>query len=279
MLRGDQGQERARMRTLAVDDLFRIEQIGRYYGGPFSFSPDGGTLAYVLQRPKETVTLHTQRPLAGNDRADIWLVELPAGIPRNLTTGVTDGAGYWAPAWSPDGARLAMLSNRGGNVRLWVWEKATGQLRQLTQRGVRLDFSNVPYAWLSTETILCSVLAEGEQPELMNLEARAPERAMRAWPKAWAGREATASVLQSSVPVDLSEVPQGQLLLIDAASGTTRVVTTGIIQEIAPSPDMRWVAYLQAVGAYQPQPTVPLEFGDRYRFTVRVASVDGEVRE
>jgi hypothetical protein len=58
------------MRTLEVDDLFRIEQIGCCYGVPFSFSPDGGTLAYVLQRPKETVTLHTQRPLVGNDRAE-----------------------------------------------------------------------------------------------------------------------------------------------------------------------------------------------------------------
>jgi dipeptidyl aminopeptidase/acylaminoacyl peptidase len=201
------------MRTLEVDDLFRIEQIGRYYGGPFSFSPAGGTLAYVLQRPKETATLHTQRPLAGNDRADIWLVELPAGIPRNLTEGVTDGAGYWAPAWSPDGARLAMLSNRGGNVRLWVWEKATGQLRQLTQRGVRLDFSNVPYAWLSIETILCPVLAEGEQPEPMNLEARAPERAMRAWPKVWAGREDTGRYLLNSPNFFVDRV-QTPLLII-----------------------------------------------------------------
>jgi hypothetical protein len=63
--RVDQGKGIARMRTLAVDDLFRIEQIGCCYGGPFSFSPDGGTLAYVLQRPKETVTLHTQRPPRG----------------------------------------------------------------------------------------------------------------------------------------------------------------------------------------------------------------------
>jgi dipeptidyl aminopeptidase/acylaminoacyl peptidase len=267
------------MRTLAVDDLFRIEQIGRYYGGPFSFSPHGGTLAYVLQRPKETATLHIQRPLAGNDRADIWLVELPAGTPRNVTRGRADGVGYWAPAWSPDGARLAMLSNRGGNVRLWVWEKGTGQLRQLTQRGVRLDFFNVPYAWLSTETILCPVLAEGEQPELMNLEVRAPERAMRAWPKAWAGQEVTASVLQSGVPVDLSERPQGQLLLIDAASGTNRVVANGIIQEVTASPDRRLVAFLLAVDVYRPRPEVPLEFSAHYRFTVRMATADGAVRE
>src|SRR5436305_12935694 len=127
MLRGDQGRELARMRTLEVDDLFRIEQIGRYYGGPFSFPPDGQTLAYVLQRPKETVTLHTQRPLAGNDRADLWLVELPAGTPRNPPMGRADGVGYWAPAWSPAGARLAMLSNGGGIVRRWVGEEAVGQ--------------------------------------------------------------------------------------------------------------------------------------------------------
>jgi hypothetical protein len=38
------------LRLLEVDDLFHLEQIGRYFGGAFSFSPDGKVLAYVTQK-------------------------------------------------------------------------------------------------------------------------------------------------------------------------------------------------------------------------------------
>ncbi len=128
------------MRKFQPDDLFRLEQIGRYFGGPFSFSPDGSMLAYVVQRGKETATLHKQDFLWGNDRADVWLADLQSGVEAvNLTHGVTDGPGFWALAWSPDGKHLALLSTRGGNVTLWVWEQAGGLLRQLTKRGVDLQ--------------------------------------------------------------------------------------------------------------------------------------------
>ncbi len=71
-----------------IDYLFRIEQIGSFFGGAYSISPDGETLAYVLCRAKETATLHKQDFLQGNDRADVWLVDLPAGEPRNITKGL-----------------------------------------------------------------------------------------------------------------------------------------------------------------------------------------------
>ena len=117
------------LRPFEVDDLFRLERLGWYYGGPFSFAPDGRTLAYVVERPKAMATDHKQEYLWGADRADIWLVELPDGTPRRLTDGERDGAGFWAPSWSPDGGRLALLSTRGGNVTLWLWQRAGGTLR------------------------------------------------------------------------------------------------------------------------------------------------------
>ncbi len=75
-------------KLLQVEDLFNLEQIGRYFGGGYSFSPDGKTLAYVVQRAKATTKNHKQDFLWGNDRADIWLVDLATSKPVNLTNGI-----------------------------------------------------------------------------------------------------------------------------------------------------------------------------------------------
>ncbi|NJP22198.1 MAG: hypothetical protein HC763_27880 [Hydrococcus sp. CRU_1_1] len=183
-------------KLLQVENLFHLEQIGRYFGGGFSFSPDGKTLAYVVQRAKITTKNHKQDFLWGNDRADVWLIDLATLIPVNLTKGATEDVGYWSPAWSPDGERLAMLSTKGGNVTLWVWSRTTGELQQLTDRGIA--FENVrdrPYDWISNEEIICTILPENEKPWGMIIERDAPLKAFRGAQIANQGEEITISVL------------------------------------------------------------------------------------
>ncbi|MBE9168858.1 PD40 domain-containing protein [Pleurocapsales cyanobacterium LEGE 06147] len=80
-------------KLLQIKDLFNLEQIGRYFGGGFSFSPDGKTLAYVVQRAKATTKNHKQDFLWGNDRADIWLADLATFKPVNLTKGAEEDVG------------------------------------------------------------------------------------------------------------------------------------------------------------------------------------------
>lgn len=267
-------------RAFQVDDLFQIEQLGRYFGGPVSFSPDGRSLALVLQRAKATATLHKQEYLWGNDRADIWLVDLPDGTPHRITNGFHDGSGFWAPAWSPDGQQLAMLSTRGGNVTLWVWERATGTLRQMTRRGVDLEATTIlnrPYTWISATILLCPVLPEGERPDSMTVEMRAAQKAMAAWPKAWRGLEVTASVLQSGIPVDLAQRPQGAFVLINTADGSSTCIANTTVRGWALSPDRRWIAYLVPGAKFQPEAGQPLPFHEDwdYHCTLHLASMAG----
>ncbi len=100
---------RGRQRALTTDDLLELEELGEV-----ALSPDGRWLAYVVKRPRLTATFLKYDFLAGGDRGDVWLVETSGGVPRNLTEGAADGSGYWAPNWSPDSRRLAMLSRRAG---------------------------------------------------------------------------------------------------------------------------------------------------------------------
>lgn len=119
-------------RPFEVQDLLRKESIQQA-----KLSPDGSWLAYVRIRPR-TESETYQRPwLDGKDRADIWLVATNGGRPRNLTQGVSDGSGFWLPIWSPDSKKFVLLSTRGGNVRLWLFDVASGTLKRLTEQGVR----------------------------------------------------------------------------------------------------------------------------------------------
>jgi dipeptidyl aminopeptidase/acylaminoacyl peptidase len=265
-------------RPLTLDDLFKLEGFGRYYGGPVAFSPDGEWLAYDITRAKNTMLHHKHEYLWGNDHSDVFLVSTKGGASKNLTNGLADGAGFFAPAWSPDGARLAMIGTRGNSVRLWVWERAGGTLKPLTTRAMDLtDVRRRPYIWVSAKEILCSVLPEGEQPNGWDVEIRAPQKAVAEWPKTWRGLEPAVSVLQSGVPIDFEKRTKGtSLLLVDVTTGQTRTVLDGPTRELRLSPSGREVAFLRQVEVYRPSADKPLEFGTIGKFEVAVFSITGE---
>ena len=262
-------------RPFRLDDIFELEDVGRYYGGPWAFAPDGRALAFTRVRAKKTLTNHKWEYLWGNAGADVWLQRAPGEAPSNLTKGESDGSGWWAPQWSPDGRRIAMLSTRGGNVGLWVVEPG-GQPRLLTKRGVDLvQVREQPFLWVDDARILCPVLPEGEQPMSMRVELHTPQVATREWPKTAAGKESTASVLESGVPVDLSKRPQGQLLLIDTATGASTVVVERNTTAWQLAPKGGLVGYAVQTGIYTPRANEPLRLASSGTYTVDLRHLDG----
>jgi hypothetical protein len=244
-------------RPMTVEDLFTIEQLGE-----IAASPDGEWLAVVVKRARTTREVYKRDYLWENDHADVWLVPRRAGQPRNLTNGVGDKSGWWSPVWSPDGGRIALLSTRGGdNVRLWVWERASGELRRLTEDGVDMQANasltgGWPYgsvAWVDDTTLLCPVLPPGERPLLFDIEFRAADLAYQGSLKAREGREPTASVLESGKEVPEAERPTGRLLLIDAVAGTIIDVGGANVRSILIAPGGTFAAVIAETGAVAPR--------------------------
>lgn len=90
-------------------------------GGSGALSPDGRTFAYTANtRPRDD----------DQSNLDVWIRPVDGGEPRLLTPGTFDSRDT-EPTWSPDGTKLAFISDRNGFNNLGVLDVATGEARML----------------------------------------------------------------------------------------------------------------------------------------------------
>ncbi|MFO0283942.1 MAG: TolB family protein, partial [Acidobacteriota bacterium] len=74
------------------------------------------------------------------NRANLWLVDAAEGRLRELTNGTWRDS---VPVWSPDGNRIAFLSDRDGTTQLHVMWVETREVAQLT----RLEKAPASITW------------------------------------------------------------------------------------------------------------------------------------
>lgn len=251
---------RAQRRPFTVSDLFRLQELGIFAGGPYAYSIGGGALAITILRPINTDPSQRwselQAGLIHSDgTADIW-VQGAMGEPlRDITHGETDRSGWFSPQWSPDGVRLAMLSTRGGELRLWVWNRLTGRRRLVSRDAVAFSVQqrntprDQPYVWLDSRRILFTALSKTPEPGLASvyqyMSSQTPLLATEAWQRYISGAQPTASVLDDLK--DPGPSPGADLVLVDLA-GQQRVVARNIDTVLwQPSPAADAVALTRAI--------------------------------
>ncbi len=233
-------------RPMVVEDLFNLQTLS-----DVRISPDSTSIAVVIQRAWSDPETFRPYTMFGNDHADIWVLPADGGPARNITRGAKDGSGYWNPVWSPDGRRLAVLSTAGGdNVRAYVWDRPSEQVRRLSDRGVDLlagtDATGTgtfcPVQWVDERRLLAIVLPTGEQPLGFRQRRQTQRIAAEAWKKAARGREPTSSVLEGGVPPGPDRA--SQLLLVDVVTNRVQVLAQGGIRHVLLSPDRRHAAVI-----------------------------------
>ncbi|MGZ8869028.1 MAG: TolB family protein, partial [Thermoanaerobaculia bacterium] len=107
--------------TAAASTPLTIEEYATMPAlGSVEFSPDGKRIAYVL----------TRADLQKSEwDSDVWLVDADGRNGFQLTRGAKSDS---APHWSPDGKRIAFLSDRDGVTGLYVIDVAGGEAMKLT---------------------------------------------------------------------------------------------------------------------------------------------------
>jgi dipeptidyl aminopeptidase/acylaminoacyl peptidase len=232
---------------------------------PIDLSPDGEWVAYTLadaSRNESTGDVryrYFSRTGAFQEAAgcDIWITNVRTGESRNLTGG--EGTS-WGPIWSPDARHLAFFSDRGGTAHLWIWDRASGSLREVDTVIPRPFFGFAGVRWTDdSRKVLLKALPEGLTVEsAADLFDEAPPA------EAAKASGVTAVVFDASTPTPAADGPSTEVDRDGAAYAVRYLsdvalvdIATGAVERLARdvravgywvSPDANHVAYTTVTG-------------------------------
>lgn len=141
-------QSRPTASPLQVQDVLGVRAFGDRV--QLDLTSDGKFVAFTLQNPVRAAAQGGSRLFSstgvprGHRGTDVFVTEVLASRTTNLTA---ERGSSWAPAWSPDGRTLAFLSDRDGQLRVWLWDRPRKELRRLALDPVRVYFGFEGIRW------------------------------------------------------------------------------------------------------------------------------------
>ena len=134
--------EEEEMNPLKLEDLFKFNTITDRV--PIDITSDGHWIAYTTQNREQYKggggdSMYSKTGVVTLEvgYATIWVTNTRTGEYRNLTP---DWGSSWAPRWSPDGTRLAFFSDRMGKPHLFIWNRESDDMQELSSVTVRTFF-------------------------------------------------------------------------------------------------------------------------------------------
>jgi len=238
-------------RPIEIADLARI----RYLGDP-QIAPDGRRVAYVVTE----IVLEEKRY-----RSAIWVANVDGTGRTRFTAGTHKDT---SPRWSPDGSRLAFLSDRDGVTQLYVMPSDGGEPERITdlKHGVADPVWSPDGAWLAF------VSKVGPEGPVQRADETEEDR------KRAAQRSDTKVIRSLKYKLDgegYFDDRRRHIFVVSAEGGTPRQITDGDWDDTQPawSPDGRAIAFVSNRTDDRERNTfsdiwvVPLDGGEPRRIT------------
>jgi dipeptidyl aminopeptidase/acylaminoacyl peptidase len=207
---------------LDPEDVYELRTIGS-----LEISSDGSLLAYTVDAAEEE---------ANSYRSTLRVMELDGKNERLLTR---KGADDRRPRFSPDGKRLAFLSDRGDDPQIYTAPAGRARARRITNVAGGVD----AYEWSPDGRFFVFVRSDPPAAEEEAARARTPRDA-DSNPEL-APYVITRSQIQTDGEGFLGS-SRSHLWVVPSEGGTPRRITSGPYDDTQPqwSPDGKWIVFV-----------------------------------
>jgi dipeptidyl aminopeptidase/acylaminoacyl peptidase len=173
-----------------VDQILSLKRVG----SP-QISPDGRFVAYTIQDTNWEENAY---------ETEIWLADVKSGAVRQLTNAKKSSQ---SPAWSPDGSRLAFISDRTDKRQIYLIDPSGGEADALTT----VDDGIGAFAWSPDGTRIAYTSSEPKSAAIKEREKKYGEF----------------QIIDKGQPMAGASYRRSDLFVIDVAARQTRALTSG----------------------------------------------------
>ena len=258
----------AQTHRFGVEDLIKREGVGQVRA-----SPDGRWVVVERQAAHDQAATYRFQTMTYALLTELEIHAADKGSPPRRFAAAGHDVGYLAGPFSPSGARMVVVKVTEATYRLGILTLASGAVQWLSITPEQSQFGR-SIAWRSETEVAVIARPLDDFPIQMRVGFQTQDRIESLWRNAASGHASSGVYIPSGATRDArAQALPSSLILVNAQTGSQRVLAQGEWFDLALSPDGRRLAALRNAEDIQPTPDRPLLVGDPIRRR-RLAVID-----